>query len=165
MRPEHERASPAPIEEPRILAPRVGWIASFAGGELTVDWPGNPGGPVPARSVLGGDGEVLAHAAAERTPAVLLFEDGDPGRPLLVGLVASSTPLLDAVLARRAGAPAPEIEMPPRRLVDARDELVLQCGKASITLRANGKVVVRGTYVETRADGTNRIKGGAVKIN
>ena len=34
-----------------------------------------------------------------------------------------------------------------------------------MTLRANGKVVIRGAYVETRARGTNRIKGGSVQIN
>jgi hypothetical protein len=32
-------------------------------------------------------------------------------------------------------------------------------------MRRNGKVIVRGTHVETHSDGTNRIKGGQVKIN
>jgi uncharacterized protein (DUF2345 family) len=52
-----------------------------------------------------------------------------------------------------------------RVVIDARDEIVLQCGKASITLRRNGRIVIRGTYVETRSQGTNRIKGGNVQIN
>jgi hypothetical protein len=47
----------------------------------------------------------------------------------------------------------------------AKDEIVLECGKASITLRRNGRVIVRGTHVETNSDGTNRIKGGQVQIN
>jgi uncharacterized protein (DUF2345 family) len=50
------------------------------------------------------------------------------------------------------------------RLV-AKDEIVLECGKASITLRRNGRVIVRGTHVETNSEGTNRIKGGQVRIN
>ena len=45
------------------------------------------------------------------------------------------------------------------------DEIVLECGNASITLRRNGRVVIRGTYVETASAGTNRIKGAAVRIN
>jgi len=49
--------------------------------------------------------------------------------------------------------------------VEAADELVLRCGQASIVLRRNGRVVIRGTYVETRAKGVNRIKGGSVLIN
>jgi uncharacterized protein (DUF2345 family) len=49
--------------------------------------------------------------------------------------------------------------------VTAKDEIVLECGKASITLRRNGRVVVRGTHVETNSEGTNRIKGGHVRVN
>jgi hypothetical protein len=45
------------------------------------------------------------------------------------------------------------------------DEIVLECGNASITLRRNGRVIIRGTYVETDSTGTNRIKGAAVRIN
>jgi hypothetical protein len=52
-----------------------------------------------------------------------------------------------------------------RIVLEAHDEIVLRCGEASITLRRDGRLVVRGAYVETRASGVNRIKGGAVKIN
>lgn len=52
-----------------------------------------------------------------------------------------------------------------RVVIDAADEIVIRCGKASITLRRNGRIVVRGTYVETDSEGLNRIKGGAIKIN
>ena len=48
---------------------------------------------------------------------------------------------------------------------EAADEIVLLCGQASITLRRNGRIVIRGTYVETRSKGVNRIKGGSVQIN
>ncbi len=49
--------------------------------------------------------------------------------------------------------------------IEACDELELRCGEASITLRRNGRVVVRGTYIETCSRGTNRIKGSTVKLN
>jgi hypothetical protein len=52
-----------------------------------------------------------------------------------------------------------------RMSIEACDELELRCGKASITLRRNGRVVVRGTYVETYSQGTNRIKGATVEFN
>ena len=42
---------------------------------------------------------------------------------------------------------------------------VIQCGKASITLRRNGKVIIKGTQVESHSTGTNRIKGGQVRVN
>jgi hypothetical protein len=52
-----------------------------------------------------------------------------------------------------------------RVVIDAQDEVVIRCGKASITLRRNGRVIIRGTYVETRSEGVNRIRGGSVQIN
>lgn len=52
-----------------------------------------------------------------------------------------------------------------RMRIAAKDEVVIQCGKASITLRRNGRVVIRGTHVETHSAGTNRIKGGQVRVN
>jgi hypothetical protein len=52
-----------------------------------------------------------------------------------------------------------------RITIEGRDEIVLRCGEASITLRRNGRLVIRGVYVEARARGTNRIKGGSVLIN
>jgi hypothetical protein len=59
-----------------------------------------------------------------------------------------------------------EADVDGRRVkIVARDEIVLECGEASITLRRNGKVIVRGTYVETYSTGTNRVKGGQVRIN
>ncbi len=162
-------ARPAPPGREAALAPRVGWLAAgSAPGRLRADWPGNGEGPVEARAVVPLDGPAVEAAVRDRRPVVLLFEDGDERRPIVVGLVQSSTPLLDAVLgAGLASAPAaaPAEGDGRRRLLRAEDELVLECGKASITLRRNGKVVIRGTYVETRSAGTNRIKGGAVKIN
>jgi hypothetical protein len=59
-----------------------------------------------------------------------------------------------------------EADVDGRRVrVIAQDEIVLQCGEASITLRRNGRIVIKGTYIETSSEGTNRIKGGQVRIN
>lgn len=59
-----------------------------------------------------------------------------------------------------------EADIDGRRVkIVARDEIVLECGEASITLRRNGRIIIKGTYVETSSEGTNRIKGGQVRIN
>ena len=50
-------------------------------------------------------------------------------------------------------------------VVSAQRELVLRCGKASITLTSAGKILIRGAYVLTRSSGVNRIQGGSVQIN
>ena len=62
--------------------------------------------------------------------------------------------------------PVIEADIDGRRVrIVARDEIVLECGNASITLRRNGRIIIKGTYVETCSEGTNRIKGGQVRIN
>lgn len=59
-----------------------------------------------------------------------------------------------------------EVDVDGKRLrTSAKDEVVINCGKASITLRRNGRVIIRGTHVETHSSGTNRIKGGQVCVN
>jgi hypothetical protein len=62
--------------------------------------------------------------------------------------------------------PADFIRVDGRRLtIEGADEIELVCGKASIILRRNGRIIIRGAQVETSAQGLNRIKGGSVKIN
>ena len=50
-------------------------------------------------------------------------------------------------------------------VIEGEHEVTLRCGDASITLRRDGKLVLRGAYIETTAKGLNRIRGGSVKIN
>jgi hypothetical protein len=59
-----------------------------------------------------------------------------------------------------------DAEVDGERLVfTAKKEIVLRCGKASITLTRAGKVLIRGIYLLSRSSGVNRIKGGSVQIN
>ena len=126
------------------------------------------GGPVvPARMAVPATRAWIDAAIADRQQAVVVFEGGDRSKPIVIGFIAP--------IETEAPAVEPEPSPPPhiieadvdgkRVRVTAQDEIVLQCGSASITLRRNGRVVVRGTYVETHSDGTNRIKGGQVQIN
>lgn len=164
-----KRQVPLSSSGERILEPRVGWVAAQTGdGRVRVDFPGNVAGPLVARVSLGLEPAVLVRAAAERHGAILLFENGDPSLPMLVGLVApsSATPLIDAVLERSLEDVPKEARVDGRRVViEGRDEVVLRCGKATLTLRRNGEVVLRGTNIRTEAEGIQRIKGGKVQIN
>jgi uncharacterized protein (DUF2345 family) len=47
----------------------------------------------------------------------------------------------------------------------ARRKITLQCGQSSITLHPNGKIILRGEYILSAAEGTNRMVGGQVEIN
>lgn len=47
----------------------------------------------------------------------------------------------------------------------SEQKITLRCGKSSITLYPNGKVMIKGEYIFTDAEGTNRIAGGRVEVN
>jgi uncharacterized protein (DUF2345 family) len=52
-----------------------------------------------------------------------------------------------------------------RVVLRAKDHLVLECGGATIEIRSDGRIVVHGDRILSRARGTHRIKGGTVAIN
>jgi hypothetical protein len=144
----------------------VGTVAAFEGGVVRVRHPHDRGAPVEARPLAALDDASLELAARERAEAVLLFADGDPARPLLVGLLRSPTPLVDALLTVPLPAAEKVARVDGKRvLVEGKDEVVLQCGKASLTLRRDGKVVLRGVNLVTQADQVHKIRGGKVQVN
>jgi len=140
-----------------------------------VDFAGNGGGPLRARATVALDGAIIDRAVVTGQPVTLVFENGDPRLPIVTGLVQTdqaTTPFQELLVAARATPPAAngrakvEARLDGDRVVlEGKNEIVLRCGEASITLRRDGKMVLRGAYVETYAKGVNRIKGGSVKIN
>jgi len=92
--------------------------------------------------------------------AILLFEDGDPTRPLLVGLVLSP--------ASTQAQPAStfDVKLDGRTLtLSAEHEISIRCGESSITLTRAGKVLIKGAYLLSKSTGPNRIRGGSVHLN
>jgi hypothetical protein len=86
-------------------------------------------------------------AAVGRLAAVTMMDD----QPLILGLLE---PLF------------PEVEADGEKLVlEARREITLRCGKASIHLTADGRVTIRGTQVLSRSEGPNRVQGASVQLN
>jgi len=119
-------------------------------------YPKQPGtAALPARTV------VDLHGAHIGKSVALTFEGGDPFSPIVMG-----------VLREGDGWPLPEqpgqVEVDAdgeRLIVSAREQVVIRCGKASITLTKAGKVLIQGAYVLSRSSGVNRIKGGSVQLN
>lgn len=166
--PASSEAADATVTAPERLATRVGHLVEWTAGDaLLVDFEGNAGGPLPARTIVRLDATTIANAIAERRGVLLCFEDGRPDAPIITGLLQSIPARSDAdadadvatVVDGEARVDGSRVEL------EGRDEVVLRCGHASVTLRRNGRVVIRGTYVETRSRGVNRVKGGSVEIN
>ncbi|WP_163786400.1 DUF6484 domain-containing protein [Myxococcus vastator] len=163
-----QAAAQAKADE-RIAEPRIGWVAGAdEQGELLVDFPGNPLGPIPARSTVAVSAEEAFRAARERQGVVLLFEKGEPALPLVMGLLKtpSSTPLTDRLLDDAFSRVPIEARVDGKRVViEGREEVVIRCGKASLTLRRDGQIRLRGVNVSTEAEQVQKIKGGNVQIN
>lgn len=53
----------------------------------------------------------------------------------------------------------------PHVTIEATETLTLKCGDATVDLRKDGKLMIRGDDVLLRAKGTQRIKAGTVAIN
>lgn len=85
----------------------------------------------------------------------LMFENGNPENPIIMGLMQK--PLDTDSIAIFADGKVQNIK--------AEKEILLKCGKASILLRDDGKIVIKGTNIISRARESNKIRGGSVKIN
>jgi hypothetical protein len=96
-------------------------------------------------------------------PAVTL----QVGCPVLVSLPQNANEK-GCVLGRIGPYRQPELPEPAdtrKVVVEAQQELELRCGEASVTLNAQGQILIKGTDVVSRAKRNQRIKGGSVQIN
>ena len=142
-------------------------------GQALVDFPENTGEPIVARSVLNrSDKRLLKYLPAQ---VLLTFEQSDLSLPIIVGVVGDclfESPG-DAVETDNEhivdfsdNQTKPKVVVDGQAVMfDAKDEIVFRCGKSSILLRKDGKVVIKGTNVISRSSCSNKIKGSSVSIN
>jgi Domain of unknown function (DUF6484) len=163
--PTRARRSSRGSQQPTVPGAVV--IGTFVGvgdaGEPLVDHPLNPSGhPLASRTIVPLGQDRLGQEV------VLAFEGGDPGRPIVLGVVLQGGEPPPASTDASGARPAPPLEARidgEQLILTAEKEIVLRCGEASITLTRAGKVLIRGTYLLSRSSGVNRIKGGSVQIN
>lgn len=157
------------LESHDLPQPQVGWLVGVdARGRLLVEVP-EARGRLVARSLLRID-QALRRAVLERREVLLMFEGGDRRKPIVAGVLQpdATSPSPTEIEPRVAAQPsfALEADVDGKRVkLSARDEIVLECGPASITLRRNGRVIIKGLQVDSVATGTQRIRGGQVKVN
>jgi hypothetical protein len=123
---------------------------------LLLGLPGLPHEIVAGRTTV----SLLRHQIG--SSVVVLFEQGDLRRPIVVGVLQDPHALPSA----QVPAALVSAQVDDQKVVlTAEREIVLKCGEASITLTRAGKVLIKGTYVLSRSSGYNKIKGAAVDIN
>lgn len=74
---------------------------------------------------------------------------GDPSRMLIIGVIQ----------------PPVQEGNQGKTVIEADRELVLRCGKSSVSLEKGGKITIRGKQLLSRADGQNRVQGANVSLN
>lgn len=134
----------------RIDGVVIGSLVGFEGEVPLVVFAGNPReAAIPARSLAALDYRGIGAEVA------LLFEAGDPARPLIVGRIVDP-----------ARQPAPAVLRDGERVrVTAEERIELRVGKASIIMEKDGRITIRGSYVTSHASATMRIRGGSVNLN
>lgn len=134
----------------------IGLLLGFQDGAPLVVFAGNQSEhAIAARS--------LTHLGPEDagSEVALLFEDGRHDSPLIIGRIMNPVRLptevpLQPVVAADDDAPI---------VITSRRSLEFRCGKASIVMKADGTVTIRGTQILTRAERSNRVQGATVLLN
>jgi hypothetical protein len=70
-----------------------------------------------------------------------------------------------AVVLGRVGLSHAGPMVPDTLILEAKESVLLRVGDGSITIRADGKILIKGKELVSHAQKMNRIKGGAVAIN
>jgi hypothetical protein len=135
----------------RIEGVAIGIFLGFDNDSPLVVFPGNPSEQaVPAKTLTELTSDMVGAEVA------LLFQEGDPLRPLIVGRIVDP--------ARKTQAP--RIVRDGQRVTITGDERIeLRCGKATIIMEKDGRIIIRGTYVTSHASATNRVRGASINLN
>jgi hypothetical protein len=147
---------------------RIGkFVGTDGKGQSLVVYAGQDGDPVPARLTSSAREKLLRSSPSGRE-VLLWLEDPDSGSPVIIDTIYEpgdeatkvANPIGDKEPMDEAG-----ITRKKRIVIDAEDEVVVCCGEASINLTRSGKIVIKGSYLVSRASGTNSIKGSSIRIN
>ncbi|NVB43307.1 hypothetical protein G6O69_36115 [Pseudenhygromyxa sp. WMMC2535] len=97
--------------------------------------------------------------------------EADLGETVIVSFIAGQLddPLILGRTRREPVAKAEHADSPRclefdghRVLLSAGESLTLRCGRASITLGADGRVAIEGRRISSKASGSHRIRGGTI---
>ena len=107
------------------------------------------------------DGVIVRATRRERRAMVVRTADETP-RWILVGLVRERV----GEKARDAKPGRLEVTVDGESVkFEAEHDIELKCGQASITLRYDGRIELRGTHILSASRGPNRVKGATIALN
>ncbi len=140
----------------------TGHLAGIDGDGRVLFRPEGAEQAVPVAIALEISDGALVRAARNGRRAFVLRTGGDSPRWLLAGLVRERV----GAKARDAGPGQLEVKVDGETVkVEAQQQIELSCGKSSLVLRADGRVVLSGVYVVTKSNGPVKIKGATIALN
>lgn len=158
-REQQEAAAPSPSTPTKLpTTPTNGVVIGFIShlndqGLPCVAIPGSADEALPARSLCAISAEHRGQQCA------LLFENGDPRAPLILGLLQHPVLSLQGDIEQAQQYADGELHL------HARHAIELHCGEASFRMSADGRIELRGSTLVSHATGLNRIRGASVKLN
>ncbi|CAM2067004.1 DUF6484 domain-containing protein [Sulfidibacter corallicola] len=117
---------------------------------------------VPYVTIPNLSGEIAAQTTTvldrdtEGRQVALMFVQGSAAQPIILGLIQNPSAHVKPREARVDGK---------KIVLEAADEIEFRCGKSSIKMTRDGKVIVKGTHLVSRSSGANKIKGASVLLN
>ncbi len=151
---------PAAVPEVELASPAIvlGELAGFADdGVALVRLPAHPD-LVRVRSIVELTSKLIGREV------LVVHDSAQAGTPIVMGVLWQAQARPETV---SAPSTTPfEFELDGEKVIlSGRQQLVLRCGDASITLTKEGKILLRGKYVSSKSSGVHRILGAVVEIN
>lgn len=151
-------------EDEKILTHVVASIVkSDNPGEILIRYKDHK--PAKARVLSNVDKALLTGEHGFNNDVLVVFDEGNPQKPIIVGVIQS---LVDEIISLKINDEKQlfKADIDNHRVVlEAEKEIVLKCGKGKISINKEGKIIILGTDLISRASGSNKIKGGNVRIN
>lgn len=137
-------------------------VGVINGATCWVAYPNNPSSEAQRALVLAHVGEVLPGQTV-----LLQFLAGDLSQPVIMGVLPEVRAMDDQTLVAFKGVVDPESMVVNGETlnVSAKKKIVFRCGKASLTMHANGNIEIRGTELLSRASKQNAIRGASITLN
>ena len=151
-------------EQKKILSHVVASIIkSEKPGEILIQYKDHK--PAKARLLSNIDKESITGDYGLNRKVLVVFDEGNPEKPIIVGVIES---LVDEIISLEIDDEKQQLKADvdnERVFLEAEKEIVLKCGKGKISINKEGKIIILGTDLISRASGSNKIKGGNVRIN
>ena len=150
-----------------ILGNKIARIVESDNTEtVLVQWDKSPA--TPARHLISVDVNELIGSENAGREVLITFIDNDPKQPVITGVMSS---VVDKMVQMELASDDDKQASPiitgddENITITAHHQITLQCGKSSLILKKDGKIIVKGTNILSRASERNKIKGASVEVN